>query len=718
MPAAPAAPPDAAASRADLDELIRTLEDPAARDQLVARLKALTAAEPDEPQGGVFAGLLAAFNAALEQRLATAGETVVGVVGSVGQLPILAGWVQAQLAQPVSRSLWTSVALQIGTAVLAGLAVSLAVRLPLRRWRNRVTVLPLAARRSARLRACAAYLAVDLVALGVFLGVTSVVLAWTEVTPLAGRVAADVLISIGCVRGLTAFSRAFLAPDGSRRRLPPLGDSAARATQRWLEAVLGLGVYGYFALQAAARLGLPWTVQGFLTRLLFLTLAVLVVLQIYRLRGRLAGLIHGWGASPTSVIARYLPWQAFATSGPHLLAAWVMLVYLVWAVGVRDGAVLLTRGFAATLAALLVVRVFHVWLDRAFLARRQAAPASEEPEVEVEPPSATRVATVTFLRAATIVVALACVLAAWGLDVPGWLRSDLGRRLLASAGRIILVAAAALLAAKVVQNLSGRYIGAVDEAGQAVHSNRTRTLVSMARNVALTLLGAVSIVEILSELGVNTNALLAGAGVVGLAVGFGSQRLVQDLITGLFILLGDTVRVGDAVDLGGKAGSVEAMSMRTITLRDYNGDVHTIPYSSIEVVTNMTKEFSFAVFDVAVAYGEDADRVMDVLRELDVQLRREWPYRRLMLEPLEIAGVDQFRESSVLIKARSKVRPGEQWKVGREFNRRLKRRFDELGIERPFPQRTIHIEGGHKLGGQDGAVEELKPRGLVAAGKA
>ena len=172
--------------------------------------------------------------------------------------------------------------------------------------------------------------------------------------------------------------------------------------------------------------------------------------------------------------------------------------------------------------------------------------------------------------------------------------------MLASVGRIAVVVAVAVAGGEAVQVLSARYIGAVDDAGQPVHSNRTRTLVSMARNVALTVLGAVSVVEVLSEVGVNTNALLAGAGVVGLAVGFGSQRLVQDLITGLFILLGDTVRVGDVVELSGKAGVVEAISMRTITLRDYNGNVHTIPYSSIDVVTNMTKEFSFAVFDVAV----------------------------------------------------------------------------------------------------------------------
>jgi small conductance mechanosensitive channel len=213
---------------------------------------------------------------------------------------------------------------------------------------------------------------------------------------------------------------------------------------------------------------------------------------------------------------------------------------------------------------------------------------------------------------------------------------------------------------------------------------------------------------VLAEIGVNANALLAGAGVVGLALGFGSQRLVQDLITGLFILVGDTVRVGDVVDLGGKAGVVEAISMRTITLRDYNGNVHTIPYSSINIVTNMTKDFSFAVFDIGVAYKEDVDRVMDVLRELESQLRREWPYRRLIQEPLEIAGVDAFRDSAVIIKARFKVRAGEQWKVGREFNRRIKKRFDELGIEIPFPHQTVYFGRDKEDSGPPVEIEQLR----------
>ena len=262
-----------------------------------------------------------------------------------------------------------------------------------------------------------------------------------------------------------------------------------------------------------------------------------------------------------------------------------------------------------------------------------------------------------------------------------WLTGDAGQTVATIVGRILLIVVIVSILGKVIESGAARYIAATDGGGNLLYSNRTRTLVSMARNLMVTVLVAVGMIEVLSVVGVNANALLAGAGVVGLAIGFGAQTLVKDLITGLFILMGDTVRVGDVVDLGGRAGVVEAISMRTVTLRAYNGDVHTIPFSSIDIVTNMTKDFSFYVFDLVVAYKEDVDRVTEVLREIDSQLRREWPYRRLMLEPLEIAGVDAFSTSGPVIKARTKVRAGEQWKVGREFNRRIKRRFDELGIE-------------------------------------
>jgi moderate conductance mechanosensitive channel len=442
---------------------------------------------------------------------------------------------------------------------------------------------------------------------------------------------------------------------------------------------------------------------------------VLTIRAIYRLRAYLGAAIERWGEASGPGLARYLPWHAFSSVGHHMLAVWVALVYLAWAVGSSGAALLLTQGLLATLLALIAVRAVNIWLDWTVVRRPlSGSTAGDEGTAELEPLPTAQVLGITAIRVGVMVLGLLVIVQAWGVDVYGWIAAGNGRAVLATMGRIVFIIAVAGSAGQLIQRGAGRYIAAQDANGNPLYSNRTRTLVSMARNLAVTMLVAIGIVEVLSELGVNANALLAGAGVVGLAIGFGAQTLVKDLITGLFILAGDTVRVGDVVDLGGKAGVVEAISMRTITLRAYNGDVHTIPFSSIDVVTNMTKDFSYYVFDVIVAYKENVDRVVEVLREIDSQLRREWPYRRLMLEPLEIAGVDAFRDSGVLIKARTRVRPGEQWKVGREFNRRIKRRFDELGIELPVPQQKVVFAGSTAEDAPPSYLEPLRK----AAGEA
>jgi small conductance mechanosensitive channel len=222
------------------------------------------------------------------------------------------------------------------------------------------------------------------------------------------------------------------------------------------------------------------------------------------------------------------------------------------------------------------------------------------------------------------------------------------------------------------------------------------------------LITVVSLVT-LSEIGVNIAPLLAGAGVIGLAIGFGSQTLVKDVITGLFILFEDTISVGDVVDVGGgHSGLVEAITIRTIKLRDQAGGVHSIPFSQVNSVLNMTKDFSYYVFDIAIGYGEDPDRVIGAIKDLGAELQATPQFGRVILEPIEIMGVDAFRDNAFVIKARIKTRPIQQWNVGREFNRRMKLRFDEMGITIPLPQRIVQIR-------QEQPVEQPVEQGLEPA---
>jgi len=190
---------------------------------------------------------------------------------------------------------------------------------------------------------------------------------------------------------------------------------------------------------------------------------------------------------------------------------------------------------------------------------------------------------------------------------------------------------------------------------------------------------------------IDIGPLLAGAGVVGLAIGFGAQTLVKDIITGLFILIEDTVKVGDVVEVAGAAGTVEGVSIRTMTLRDLWGNLLVVPFSEITTVKNSSPDYAYYLFDIGVGYGEDVDRVMAVLREVDEDVRSDKEFSAAILEPLDIWGLNSFDDSAVTIRAGLKVRSDRRWPTGREYNRRIKIKFDELGIEIPYPHLTLYF---------------------------
>jgi small conductance mechanosensitive channel len=221
-------------------------------------------------------------------------------------------------------------------------------------------------------------------------------------------------------------------------------------------------------------------------------------------------------------------------------------------------------------------------------------------------------------------------------------------------------------------------------------TKRVATLVHMLRNLALTVLAVIVVMVVLQEVGVPVGPLLTAAGIGGLAIGFGAQSLVKDVISGFFFLIEEQVRVGDVVKIAGTAGLVEKITLRTVTLRDLAGNVHVVPHGTVSTVTNMTMDYSRYVFDVGVAYREDPDEVMAVLKEVGDDLMADPEFKDDILEPLEMLGVDQFGDNAVIIKCRITTRPIQQWRIGREMNRRIKKTFDQRGIEIPFPHRTLY----------------------------
>lgn len=219
---------------------------------------------------------------------------------------------------------------------------------------------------------------------------------------------------------------------------------------------------------------------------------------------------------------------------------------------------------------------------------------------------------------------------------------------------------------------------------------RLDTLGRVFRYVATVVITLVGTMLVLSEVGISIAPILATAGVLGIAIGFGAQSLVKDYFNGLFLLLEDQIRQGDVVEVSGKGGLVEEMTLRYIRLRDYEGSVHTIPNGIVDTVTNRSRGFAYAVIDVGVAYREDIDTVYGVMREVADQLRADPELADRIEDDLEIAGVDQWADSAVVIRCRFKVKPLEQWGVRRAYLYRLKKAFDAAGIEIPFPHLTLY----------------------------
>ena len=260
-----------------------------------------------------------------------------------------------------------------------------------------------------------------------------------------------------------------------------------------------------------------------------------------------------------------------------------------------------------------------------------------------------------------------------------------------SALRIVLILLIAATTIGVLQRLVRKVrvhvatrIGGVDAA------QRAETLGRAVRYLIAVVVSAVAIMLVLAEVGVSLAPVLGAAGVVGLAIGFGAQSLVKDYFTGFFILMEDQIRTGDVVKVADIGGLVEDVTLRHVRLRDYDGNLHFVPNSLITNVTNMSRTYAQAVIDIGVAYREDVDRVLDVMREIGEQLRTDPGFGPKILDNIEIAGVDRLADSAVILRCRFKVRPLEQWNVRREYLRRIKAAFDAKGIEIPYPHLTLY----------------------------
>jgi len=246
---------------------------------------------------------------------------------------------------------------------------------------------------------------------------------------------------------------------------------------------------------------------------------------------------------------------------------------------------------------------------------------------------------------------------------------------------------------KILSQLEQRLLNQSKIAGEppSESEKRVETLIRLIRQAALIVLWVTTILILLKEIGVDVGPILASAGIVGLAVGFGAQNLVRDFISGFFFILENQVRVGDVAIVNGTGGLVERVNFRTIVLRDLGGIVHIFPNGTVTTLSNLTNDWSAYVFEIGVAYKENTDKVIEVMNRVGSEMKQDEIVGSFMLGEPEIFGVDKFDNSAVVIKGRIKTKPIRQWQVGREYLRRIKLAFDNAGIEIPFPHQTLYF---------------------------
>ncbi|MFQ5983967.1 MAG: mechanosensitive ion channel family protein [Alphaproteobacteria bacterium] len=673
----------------ELETLVETLEDPAAREQLVGELRTLIAArQAVEQEAPASPG--AAFLQDLSERLSTFGQQLAGLVEKAGDVSRIPAWLGDQARDPDRRALWLEVVRQLAWVVIVGGVVGWATGRFLARPRQALV------RREAigfwlRIPVVAARTFLDVLPLAAFAATAYATLAIVQPSEQVRLVALAVINAVVVARGALIAFRLVFTPLAPNLRLLSLKDETSAYLFVWVRRLVNVTVYGYFTAEAALALGASPVASSALLKLVGLTVAAMLFVLVLQNRGTVAASIRGAKTPEAPARPLFQTVRNRLADVWHVLAALYLAVgYGVWVLEIEGGFLFVARGTVMTLVILVVARLVLDLVRRAAerTFRVSAEIKARFPLIEARAnrylPVVQRV-----LQSVIAVIAVLALLQAWQVDVLGWLATPAGAALL---GRLLNVAAVIVVSILVWEAASGVIARYLESGGEAAgRSGRVRTLLPLARNALLVVIAVIATLTILSELGIDIAPLLAGAGVAGLAIGFGAQRLVRDVITGAFILFEDSIHVGDVVNVGERAGIVEAITIRTIRLRDLSGNVHTIPFSSVETVTNMTKEFSYALLDVGVAYRENTDEVVAVLEEIAEELRQDPEYGPQILEPLQVLGVDRFEDSAVVIRARIKTRPIRQWGVKREFNRRMKIRFDEEGIEIPFPHQTVYF---------------------------
>ena len=686
----PSSPPGPAPlTAAEIEAVLATLTNDAEREQLIGQLRSLLEARRAVEPAIAARPFGARILDRLSEQLARLGGQMVAVGNYAVDVPDAWEWVGTQFADPERRERWAEILLKGIVALAAGILVEAIVRRlllrPRRAVESRETERPL-----VRFVLLLIRTVLDMVPVLAFAAAAYAVLPLMDMDRQSRLAVLAIVNANVMVRIVIGLARMALSPEVPSLRFVGISDAAAGYLFARIMTLTAIGIYGYFFIRVLYILGVSSAAYIVLLKLLGIVIAVWLIILILRNRTWVADKLRGRGADESG----HRTLRSRLADLWHVLAiTYVVAICGVWIMQVDEGFTYLFRATLLSIAVLVAARIATTLAAQALRRGFTVGPDLQQAFPSLQQHADRYLPILHYVIAGLIWVGAAVGLL-WAWDVP--LSRIAGPEVFGAAVRIGLVVAVAIAAWELLRTALARSLRrAAAERGQP--SARARTLVPLLEKFVLIVMTVIVGLMVLAELGVDIAPLLAGAGIIGIAFGFGAQSLVKDVITGLFILIEDQFSVGDVVNLGGKGGLVEDIALRTIRLRDYDGTLHIIPFSEVGTTSNLTKGFSYYVFEVGVAYREDVDEVIGALRTLGEEMQQDASFGPEILAPLDIAGVDKLGDSAVIIKCRFKTRPLQQWKVGREFNRRIKKRFDELGIEIPFPHQTIYF-GADKQG--------------------
>jgi small-conductance mechanosensitive channel len=705
------APARAQATREEAQHTLDVLQDPARRDQLIATLKTIAQAEPQPKASATVApdSLGAEVLVGASGFLNRLSRQTIATFGTIRSIPLLWVWLKAMATDSWAHGVLLDTAWRLVLVLLIGLAVQwglnrlvdrpiLALTLRAPDGNHAVEEEGAEARAEhgeteppgrGRIAAVTLLRRVPLVLTRLFLELLPV-LGFLVVTHLLAATSlggADlprlVLLAVidayALCSALLCVARMMFSPAARRLRLLAIRDDTAGYAMRWSRRIIVVGVFGYAAAEVGLLLGMSDAAHEGLLKAVALVNHILLGIVVVQKRRAVRRWLHA-PQGATGVTAALRNWFARVW---HWLALMVLAgLWLGWVVEAPHGYVQMLRYClsiaAVAIATRLVLILLLGGLDRALVLNPDTTARYPGLQTRLGVYHPVLVSTV---RTVVLFLALMALLQLCGLGAFNWLfASVLGQHLVSTLGTLIVTALVAIAVWEAVNSAIERHLARLTREAQAARSARLRTLLPLLRTALLITILIVGGMMVLSEIGVNIGPLLAGAGIVGVAVGFGSQKLVQDLITGIFLLLENAMQVGDWVTVSGLAGTVENLSVRTIRLRASDGSVHIIPFSSVTTVTNVNRGLGNAAVNVSVAADEDTDRVSEVLKEIVAAMRADNEFAPRILSDLQLWGVDKLDGASVTIAGQVVCTDSGRWNVQREFNRRMKKRFEELGI--------------------------------------